>query len=216
MRVVQIEPGPMPTFTASAPASISACVPSRVATLPATTCTALDSRLIRADRVEHALRMAMRGVDDDEIDAGIDQPLGALEAVVADAGRGRDAQAALLVLAGVGVHLRLLDVLHRDQADAAVLVVDDQQLLDAVLVQQALGLLLSTLSRDGDEPFLGHQLVHRLVRIGGEAHVAIGEDADQLAVAPAVPRRLDHRNAGDLMVGHQLQRIGQRRVGMRW
>ena len=37
MRVVQIEPGPMPILTASAPASISAWAPSRVATLPAIT-----------------------------------------------------------------------------------------------------------------------------------------------------------------------------------
>ena len=43
MRVVQIEPGPMPTLTASAPASISALAPSAVAMLPATTCTAFDS-----------------------------------------------------------------------------------------------------------------------------------------------------------------------------
>ncbi len=48
MRVVQIEPGPMPTLTASAPASISALAPSAVATLPAITATALDSRLMRA------------------------------------------------------------------------------------------------------------------------------------------------------------------------
>jgi hypothetical protein len=47
MRVVQIEPGPMPTFTASAPASMSACAPSRVATLPAITCTALESFFTR-------------------------------------------------------------------------------------------------------------------------------------------------------------------------
>lgn len=33
-RVVQIDPGPTPTFTASAPALISACAPARVATLP--------------------------------------------------------------------------------------------------------------------------------------------------------------------------------------
>ena len=52
-------------------------------------------------RVEHALRMAVRGVDDEKVDAGVDQPLGALEAVVADAGRGGDAQAALRVLGGV-------------------------------------------------------------------------------------------------------------------
>ena len=37
-RVVQIEPGPIPTFTASTPALISAAVPSAVATLPPMTC----------------------------------------------------------------------------------------------------------------------------------------------------------------------------------
>ena len=69
MRVVQIEPGPMPTLMASAPASISALAPSAVATLPAMTCTALESFLMRVDGVEHALRMAMRGVDDHQVDA---------------------------------------------------------------------------------------------------------------------------------------------------
>ena len=44
---VQIEPGPMPTLMASAPASIRAFAPSAVAMLPATTCTALDRRLMR-------------------------------------------------------------------------------------------------------------------------------------------------------------------------
>ena len=57
--------------------------------------------MTRRDRVEHALRMAVRGVDDQQVDAGVDQPLGALEAVVADAGGGGDAQAALRVLGGV-------------------------------------------------------------------------------------------------------------------
>ena len=38
IRVVQIEPGPMPTLTASAPASMSARAASTVTTLPATTC----------------------------------------------------------------------------------------------------------------------------------------------------------------------------------
>ena len=42
-RVVQMLPGPMPIFTASAPASISASAPSGVATLPAMTCTALEA-----------------------------------------------------------------------------------------------------------------------------------------------------------------------------
>ena len=77
MRVVQIEPGPMPTLMASAPASISALAPSAVAILPATTCTRVGQPLDARDRGEHVLGMAMRGVDHHEVDAGLDQALGA-------------------------------------------------------------------------------------------------------------------------------------------
>ena len=38
-RVVQMDPGPIPTFTASAPRSARALAPSRVATFPAMTST---------------------------------------------------------------------------------------------------------------------------------------------------------------------------------
>ena len=137
----------MPTLTASAPASISALAPSAVATLPAITWTRLDSFFTRRHRIEHALRMAVGGVDHDQVDVGVDQPLAALEAGIADARRGGGAQPPLLVLGGVGVEPALLDVLDRDQADAAVVVVDDEQLLDAVLVEQALGLVAGRPSR---------------------------------------------------------------------
>jgi hypothetical protein len=49
-----------------------------------------------------------------------------------------DPQAAELVLDREGVLLRLLDVLDGEQALQLVGAVDDQQLLDAVLVQQLL------------------------------------------------------------------------------
>ena len=42
IRVVQIEPGPMPTLIASAPASAKAFAPAAVATLPAITCMPLN------------------------------------------------------------------------------------------------------------------------------------------------------------------------------
>ena len=121
IRVVQIEPGPMPTLIESAPASISALAPSAVAILPATTCTAFDMPLDAGHGIEHAPRMAVRGVDHDEIDAGVDQALAARIAGFADRGGGGDAQPALLVLAGVGIGHRLLDVLHGDEADAAII-----------------------------------------------------------------------------------------------
>ena len=47
-RVVQIDPGPTPTFTASAPALMSACAPARVATFPPITCVVGENFLMRA------------------------------------------------------------------------------------------------------------------------------------------------------------------------
>ena len=153
--------------------------------------------------------MAMRGVDHDHVDVGVDQQLGAAQPVLAHAGRRRSAQAALLVLAGAGELVGLLDVLDGDQADAAIVGVDHQQLLDAILVQQPLGLFLGRALAHRDQPLLGHQLAHRNGVLGGEAHVAVGEDADQLAAAA-----LHHRDARDLVRFHQRQRVGQRLVGM--
>ena len=157
--------------------------------------------------------MAVRGIDHHQIDAGGDQRLGAGKALVADGRGGGDAQTALIVLAGIGIGHRLLDVLHRDEADAAVFVVYHQQLLDAALVQQLLGLVLADALAHGDELVLGHQLGDRLPRIGGKAHVAVGEDADQLA-GSAVFRGLNHRNAGNAVLAHQVERLLQRCGGL--
>jgi len=44
-RVVQIDPGPTPTLTPSAPALISACAPERVAILPPITCVSGENFL---------------------------------------------------------------------------------------------------------------------------------------------------------------------------
>ena len=157
--------------------------------------------------------MTVRGIDHDEVDAGIDQGFAAGEAGLADAGGGGDPQSALFVLAGIRMRHRLLDVLHGDEADAAIIGVDDQKLLDAVLVQEPLGFLLADAFAHRDQAFLGHQLGDFLPLVGGEAHVAVGEDADELAGAAAAAA-LDDRNAGNVVLLHQRQRIRERRIGL--
>ncbi len=47
-RVVQIDPGPTPTFTASTPRATSAAAPAVVATFPATSCTSGNASRTRA------------------------------------------------------------------------------------------------------------------------------------------------------------------------
>jgi hypothetical protein len=78
-----------------------------------------------------------------------------------------------------------------------------------VLVQQALGLVAVDVLAHGDQPLLGHEGPHELGLVVGEAHVAVGQDAHELAAAA-----LDHGNAGDLVLLHQGERIGQGLFGM--
>ena len=108
-RVVQIEPGPTPTFTASTPRSTSARAPSRVATLPATSWTSGNASRTHAVGLEHAVGVAVRRVDHEHVDARIDQRPGAVEEFATGADRRRHAQPAVLVL----VRVRVLPALVR-------------------------------------------------------------------------------------------------------
>jgi hypothetical protein len=85
--------------------------------------------------------MAVRRVDDEHVDAGVDERLRPVEVALARADGGADAQPAVLVLRRIGELPALEDVLDRDQAAQPALLVDDGQLLDALPVQDALGLL---------------------------------------------------------------------------
>ena len=107
-RVVQIEPGPMPTFTASAPASIRSRQPSAVATLPATTSIS-HCCLDLLDRLDDVRRMAVGTIDDQDIDVLVDQAVGPLEVEHAD--RRSDPQPSLshlCMLAGTAASCRCL------------------------------------------------------------------------------------------------------------
>ena len=75
--------------------------------------------------------------------------------------------------------LRLLDVLDGDEALELAAAVDDQQLLDAVLVQQLLGGLRALVPSAMVMSFLVIIALHRLVEVALEADVAVGEDADR-------------------------------------
>ena len=191
IRVVQIEPGPIPTLIASAPASTSALAASAVATLPAIDLDRVGQRLDPLDRRGDvglwpwAVSMTMQSQPASISASERSKP------AVADGGRGGDPQPPFAVLGRERRGDRLFDVLDGDQADAMVVVVDHQQFLDPPLVEDLARLGLGRADRHGREIVAGHQLADRLPRIFGEAHVAVGQDAGQLA------RFLDDRDAAD-------------------
>ena len=134
-RVVQIDPGPMPTLTASAPACDQGPRPSAVATLPAITSISI-APLDALHRLDHVARVAVGRVHHQDIDARLDQRFGPL--VIVDANRRPDPQPAPFVLARVGEVRELVDVLDGDQTLQFIVIVHQQQFLDLIFRQNPL------------------------------------------------------------------------------
>jgi hypothetical protein len=125
--------------------------------------------------------MAMCGIDDDHVAAGLQQAFGPGHPLVADGRRRGDAEPPLVVLAGMRIEARLFDVFYGDEANAILLGIDDEELFNAVVMEEPLRLLLAHSVADPHQVLMRHQFGDALIRVGGEAHVAIGEDADQPA-----------------------------------
>ena len=78
----------------------------------------------------------MRGIDDEHINACIDERLDAIVGIVSRANRGADAQRSAVILASLRVILRFLKVLRRNHALELKIVIDDEDFFDTVFVQQ--------------------------------------------------------------------------------
>ena len=96
----------------------------------------------------------MRGINDDEVDAGFAKRSNAIQGVRRGSDRGANAQPAAIVLRSAREFRRFLEVLHRDHADELVIAVHHQHLLDAVLVQEGQHLFLRRVLADRDQPLL--------------------------------------------------------------
>ena len=154
-----------------------------MATLPAITCTALDSFLTRSTARATSILWPWAVSDHDHVDLGIDQCFGAGKAAVADSSPPpRPATWPVPSFGRVrGNSTRLSMSFDRNQADAVISIVDHQQLFDPARMKQTARLFLPCpigtvarfsvviSSRTGCSGFFG------------KAHIAVGEDADQPA-----------------------------------
>ena len=143
----------------SAPASISACAPSAVATLPAMTCTAvgqpLDALRPRRARARNGrARCRSRPRRRRHRSARSVRSKPSSPTVVAAATRRRPCASLVALRMGAAFSMSLTVI----RPTQRYCVVDHQQLLDAVLVQQPLGLVLADALAHRDEVLLRHQL----------------------------------------------------------
>ena len=159
-----------------------------------------------SDHLQGEPSPAVGRVDHDDIDAGLGERPGPIPGVAPVADRRPHDEPPLLVLGRQGVLLGLDEVLDGDQTREATGVVDEGKLLDAMLGQQRLGVLARDAGGSGDEaPPRRHALAHgqRAPLLGRhEAQVAVGDDAQQVAVG------VDDGQARDLVATAQLVELG--------
>ena len=204
-RVVQIEPAPMPTLTASTPRSISASVASAVATLPATRSTSgIRARgsacTMSSTPCECPCAVSMTSTSTCAATSASARSIASRPTPIAAPTRSRPR----LSLHAFGYLIIFWMSLTVIRPFSMYSVVDDQQLLDLVAVQEFARLLERRADRHGEERIARHDVGDRPVEVGLEAQIAVGQDADQPAFLAAV---LGDRHAGDPVLLHQLERF---------
>src|SRR5690606_23710287 len=159
-----------------------------------------------ANALDHALGVTMGGVDNDHVDAGLDQCSHTFRGLGTGTHGRADPQATLLVLAGQRVGLGLLDVIHGHHALEAESVIDNQYSLDAMLVQQLAHFTGGRAFLDGDQTlFRRHHFAHLGIQARFEADIPGGDDTDQVVV-------VQHRYTGNIVLVSQLEQFGHGRV----
>src|SRR5436190_581330 len=165
-------------------------------------------RLDPLHAVEDALRVAVGRVDDQDVRSRFYEGGHALIGALAHADGCAYPELAVRVLAGVGMLAFLEDVLDCDEPLQVELVVDHQHTLEAMLVHELHRLGPARPLAHGDELLLRrHDVLHRLVELGLEPEIAVGDDADDLAAV------LEHRKTGDLVLLLERDHFAHRHVG---
>ena len=118
-----------------------------------------------------------------------------------------DTQTPFGILGSVRILQLFLDVLNRDQPLELVLIVHNQQLFDAMFVEDQLGFFEGCSDRDSDEVVLGHHIADRDVRPSFKAQIAISQDSNEALAAR-------DRHARDLIAPHHFQRCRNGLIGL--
>ena len=168
----------------------------------------LESR----DDLEHAAAVAIGGVDNENVDAGVAQLASAIPRVTEEADRRAHAQATFVIFRGVGVLLALVEVFDGDEAVQATLAVDQRQLLDLVLGKEREHVVLRDSDGPGDERRRSHDVANKSglgFEPRHEAHVTVGDDAHEAPIA------FDHGETGYAELPAQGIHVSDRRIGRR-
>ena len=151
--------------------------------------------------------MSVRRIHHDDIHTRGNQNFSTSDTIRANSRRRADTQAPLRIFRGVGMRLSLFDVLDRNQTNATILVINDEQFLDPMLMQQSLGFIHADILANRHQFLFCHQLRDRLTQVCCKAHISVCEYPGKFSCIG-----FNHWNARDPMRLAQSSSFGQSRV----
>ena len=165
----------------------------------------VDTRFLLqpAHHVEHRTRMSVRSVDNQEINASLNECTRALLGVLPHTNRGTDNQPAVGVFGCMRVLVRLNEILDREKTFEFVVRIDERQLLNLVLSKKSECVVGIDTHWCGDQWHARHDFMHRTRHVLFETHIAVSHDPLQNA------RLIDNRHAGNSVAAAHRIDVGQ-------
>ena len=151
---------------------------------------------------EDVCGMAMRGIDNDNIDMSLYQRIYTLQNVCCNTNSCTAQQTTMIVLGRQRVFDLFLNILDRDQTFEIEVLVNDRQLFFSCLGKDCLGLFQCDTFRSSDQILAGHAVLDLLCEILFEFQITVGNDTDKLSA-------LSNRYTGDTEFCHQIVGIFQ-------
>ena len=149
----------------------------------------------------------MGRVEHDGIDFRLHQRLHTGHGLAGDADTRSYQQTSVGILRGIGLVLRLRDVVVSDQPQQVLMLVNHRQLLNLVLLQQIDHLLHIGVTGGGDQVLGGHHLGDGASHLGLKTEVAVGDDAHEAVLF------IDDGDTADLELMHHALRLAHRLIG---
>ena len=152
--------------------------------------------------------MAGRGVDRDNVTAGLDQSITGLERARSHADGGSDTEASFGILACLSMLHGFDHIRSSHQADEATVRVEERQFFDTVAVEDGFGFRLGAAGGGGDQSFAwGHDIAHQNVFVLLDPDVAAGHHAEHDILS------IDHGKTFDAGLAHASAELAEGGLG---
>ena len=146
----------------------------------------------------------MRRINHQTIDARLYQLIGAFAKIAGRSDSSGDAQTSQIVFRCARILDCLLNIFDSDQSLDALVAINNQQFLYPMFLQYGFGLLECSANRNSDQRLFGHYFRNRNLKTSFESQVAVGNDADEVAVL------VYYRHAAYVEPLHYLKRLPHR------